>query len=99
MNWLLLEALGNIEFSVIKFGVGSQLVVPLKSGKAEATEFVGICTSTKAKSPCVNYNVKKWYADTFVERKFSFSEFVPKLSFRVGIIKKAALKRTKIRRK
>ncbi|XXM93300.1 MAG: 50S ribosomal protein L19 [Candidatus Hodgkinia cicadicola] len=98
MNWLLLDELRNLDFSVIRFGVGSQLVVPLRANKAEATEFVGICTSTKAKSPCANYTVRRLYTDTYVERKFSFDAVAPKVRVRVDAVKKAALTRTKLKR-
>ncbi|AUG33884.1 50S ribosomal subunit protein L19 [Candidatus Hodgkinia cicadicola] len=99
MNWLLIEALRNIDFSVINFGVGSQLSVPLKGGKGEIIEFAGVCIATKSKSPCINYTIRKTYADAYVERKFSFGEFAPKLRLRVNVAKKAALKHVKLRRR
>ncbi|AUG34188.1 50S ribosomal subunit protein L19 [Candidatus Hodgkinia cicadicola] len=99
MNWLLLEALRDVDFSVINFGAGSQLAVPLKAGKGETIEFAGVCIATKSKSPCVNYAVRKSYAGAYVEREFSFGEFAPKLRLRVNVAKKAALKHVKLRRR
>lgn len=97
MNWLLLGALRNADFSVINFGVGCQLAVPLKGSKGEIIEFAGVCTATKSKSPCVNYSIRKSYAEAYVERKFSFGVIAPKLRLRVSVAKKAALKRVKLR--
>lgn len=83
---------------MINFGVGSQLAVPLKGSKGETIEFAGLCIATRSKSPCVNYTIRKSYADAYVERKFSFGAFAPKLRLRVSVAKKAALKRVKLRR-
>ncbi|AUG91534.1 50S ribosomal subunit protein L19 [Candidatus Hodgkinia cicadicola] len=97
MNWLLLGALRSVDFSVINFGVGSQLAVPLKGSKAEIIEFAGVCVATKSKSPCINYTIRKFYAEAYVERKFSFGAIAPKLRLRVNVAKKAALKHVKLR--
>lgn len=99
MNWLLLGALRSVDFSVISFGAGSQLAVPLKGSKGETIEFAGVCIATKSKSPCINYTIRKSYADAYVERKFSFGAIAPRLRLRVNVAKKAALKRVKLRRR
>ncbi|AHL30882.1 MAG: 50S ribosomal subunit protein L19 [Candidatus Hodgkinia cicadicola] len=96
MNWLLLGALRSVDFSVINFGAGSQLAVPLKGSKGETIEFAGVCVATKSKSPCINYTIRKFYAEAYVERKFSFGAIAPKLRLRVSVAKKAALKHLKL---
>ncbi|XXN19734.1 MAG: 50S ribosomal protein L19 [Candidatus Hodgkinia cicadicola] len=93
MNWIILEELVNVDFSVVGFGVGSKLAVSLTNAKGEAANFEGICTSVKSRSPCKNYSVRKVYTDTYVERTFNYRVFVPKVQLKVKAKKKATLTR------
>ncbi|ATY93595.1 50S ribosomal subunit protein L19 [Candidatus Hodgkinia cicadicola] len=90
MDWLLLEELGNIDFSVANFGIGCKLVVTTGI-KNEATDFEGVCTDINSKSPCKNYSVKKTYTDVHVERKFSYYTVVPRVQLLTKAKKKVTL--------
>ncbi|XXM93623.1 50S ribosomal protein L19 [Candidatus Hodgkinia cicadicola] len=93
MNWLGLEEITRGDVSEANFNVGSQLVVVLRGSKSEPVEFEGSCVDVRGKRPCLNYTVRKTYADVWVERRFVFGSNTPHVKFATCAAKKAAFKR------